>query len=416
MSEHPNDTAGGPANHSANNQAQDPFAGERLKHSPFHPRQAALNLREAWSSWNGYRFADYYYDTEFEYFCIHNLCGTYDITPMQKYRISGPDAARMLDRMVTRNVHKLGLDRVTYVAWCNDEGRLVDDGTIFRLGEQDYMLTCGSPCSAWLRLAAVGFEALEVEDVSDTLAALSFQGPATCAVLQRLGFTGIEELKPFGITRFGFQGGELMVSRTGFTGDLGYELWVDPAQGLALWDALYAAGEDYGIQPYGEAATNMARLEAGFIMPYMEFNEALKTVHYQHDHSPLELGLGWLVDFDKPHFNGRRALWEEKQRGPTYTLTRLDIEGNKPAESSWLYREKACKNDIGYVTSAMWSPAAKANIALAMIKTEHRDGEIWADIDYEKELRQYNKVARCTVMKKPFWTPDRARATPPPPP
>jgi aminomethyltransferase len=146
----------------------------------------------------------------------------------------------------------------------------------------------------------------------------------------------------------------------------------------------------------------------------MEFNEALKTVHFQHDQTPFELNLGWLVDFKKPHFNGRRALLDDKRDGPTYTLTKLDIEGNKVAEGSCIYSDKGCTKEIGYVTSAMWSPAVKANIALAMIKTEYLKGELWAEIYYEKELRQYHKVARCTVRDKPFWAPGRARATPPP--
>ena len=392
---------------------QDPFAEERLKLSHFHERQSLLNVREAWSEWNGYKFADYYYDVEYEYFCIRNSCGTYDICPMQKYYIEGPDAEAMLDRMVTRNVTKLGEHRVTYVVWCTDEGRMIDDGTIFRLGPEKFMLTCGSPSLAWLKKASFGFPNLSIEDMSDRVAALSLQGPTSCAVLKKMGLSGVEALKPFNIALFPFGSTELMVSRTGFTGDLGYELWIDPAEALALWDSLYAAGEDYGIQPYGESATNMARLEAGFIMPDMEFNEALKTVHFQHDQTPFELGLGWLVDFKKPHFNGRKALLEEKQKGSRYTLIKLDIEGNKVAEGSWIYRDKACRKDVGYVTSAMWSPAVKANIALAMIETEHLTGELWAEIHYEKELRQYDKIARCTVVDKPFWAPPRARATPP---
>lgn len=396
----------------------DPFAGERLKESPFHPRQAALNLREAWSSWNGYRFASHYYDPEYEYFCVRNGCGTYDICPMQKYRVSGEDALAMLNRMVTRDLSKLRIHRVTYVAWCNDEGRLVDDGTVFRLGENDYMLTCGAPNLAWLRMSAFGFAGVQIEDISEKLAGLSFQGPTTCSVLKAMGLDGIEQLKPFGVMLFDFKSDsgtdQLMVSRTGFTGDLGYELWIGKEQALALWDRLYEAGEPWAIQPYGEDATNMARLEAGFIMPEMEFNEALQTIHFEHDQTPFELGLGWLVDFSKPQFNGRKALWREHQRGPKYVLTKLDIEGNKPAEESWLYAEKACKTEIGYVTSAMWSPAVKANIALAMIRSEYLNGEVWAEIYYSKELRQYGKVARCKIKKKPFWAPARARATPPP--
>ena len=402
---------------SVNQHNNDPFAGERLKETHFHPRQAALNLRDAWSSWNGFKFADYYYDEEYEYFCIRNSCGTYDICPMQKYLISGGDAERMLNRMVTRNISNLKENRVTYVCWCTDEGRLIDDGTIFKLGPDRYMLNCGSPCLAWLRKSAYGFSDLTITDMSDRIAAISFQGPTTCEVLKKMDLAGIERLKPFEIMHFPFAGSSvdaLMISRTGFTGDLGYELWIEPKMALDLWDALYAAGEDYGIQPYGESATNMARLEAGYLMPAMEFNEALKTVHFRHDHSPFELSLGWLVDFKKPHFNGRRSLLKEKTEGPEYTLVKLDIEGNRPADEAHLYSSKKCSRAIGYVTSAMWSPVVKANIALAMIKTEYLQGDIWAEIYYTKELRSYSKIARCTIRQKPFWAPERARATPPP--
>ena len=372
-----------------------------------------MNIRDAWSSWNGYKFAEYYYDAEYEYFCVRNSCATYDICPMQKYLVKGRDAEAMLNRMVTRDISKLRLNRVTYVLWCTDEGRMVDDGTIFKLAQDEFMLTCGSPCSAWLKMSAFGFSDITITDLSDEIAALSLQGPTSCAVLKKMGLHGIETAKPFDILHFSFQGDTLMVSRTGFTGDLGYELWISPQLALELWDQLYAAGHDYGIQPFGEEATNMARLEAGFIMPAMEFNEALKTIHFEHDQTPFELNLGWLVDFNKPHFNGRRALLKEKQRGPKFTLTKLEIEGNKPAEGSYVYRNKRCTQEIGYVTSAMWSPAAKANIALAMVRTDCLAGEIWAEIYYEKELRQCSKVARCTVKKKPFWAPARARATPP---
>jgi len=392
----------------------DPFAGERLKESPFYPREEVLNIRNAWSAWNGYKFADYYYDAEYEYFCIRNTCGTYNICPMQKYRITGRDAEAMLNRMVTRDVAKQAINRVAYVVWCTDEGRMIDDGTIFKLASDKFMLTCGSPCNAWLEMSAFGFDDVTVTDVSDEIAALALQGPTSCAVLKNLGLDGIDTAKPFDIMRFPFRGDTLMVSRTGFTGDLGYELWINPELALELWDALYAAGENYGIHPFGEAATNMARLEAGFIMPAMEFNEALRTIHFEHDQTPFELSLGWLVDFKKPHFSGRSALLKEKARGPRYTLTKLDIEGNKPAEGSYIYKNKGCTRDIGYVTSAMWSPAVKANIALAMIRTEHLQGDMWAEIYYEKELRQYSKIAKCTVKKKPFWTPARAKATPPP--
>jgi aminomethyltransferase len=393
--------------------ATDRYAGERLKLTPFYPREQELNIRDAWSSWNGYLFADYYYDAEYEYFCIRNQCGTYDICPMQKYEIKGRDAEAMLNRMITRDMGKLGMNRVMYTVWCTDEGRVIDDGTVFRLAQDRFMLTCGSPCTAWLRKSAYGFDDVTVTDISDTLAGLSFQGPTTCAVLKKMGLEGIENAKAFDILCFPFHGETLMVSRTGFTGDLGYELWIPNELALDLWDALYAAGEDYGIQPYGETATNMARLEAGFIMPYLDFTEALKTVYFEHDQTPFELQLGWLVDFDKPNFSGRAALLEEKRRGPKWTLTRLNIEGNWPAEGAIIYDTEACKNEIGYVTSAMWSPTVKANIALAMIRSEYLMGDLWAEIYRAKDLRQYRRMARATVVKKPFWMPARARTTPP---
>jgi len=393
--------------------AADPYAGERLKLSPFHERQAALNLRDAWSSWNGYKFADYYYDASYEYFCIRNTCGTYDICPMQKYLIEGPDALAMLDRMVTRDLTKLRVGRVTYCCWCNDSGRMIDDGTIFRLDDERFMLTCGSPCLAWLRKSALGFDRVEYREHTEQLAGLSLQGPTSFAVLKRLGFDALAELKPFNFIRLPFADTELMISRTGFTGDLGYELWIDPQHALSLWDALYEAGADYGIQPYGEAATNMARLEAGFLMPYMEFNEALKTINFEFDHTPLELGLDWIVNFSKPHFNGRQALLRQKREGLKRKLLKLDIEGNKTTEGSILYNNEACSHEIGYITSAMWSPAVKANIAFAFVETRALGGEIWAEIYHYKELRPIRKMARCTVRDKPFWLHPRTRQTPP---
>ncbi|EED34425.1 aminomethyltransferase [Luminiphilus syltensis NOR5-1B] len=394
--------------------SDDRFAGERLKLSPFHPRQAELNIRDAWSAWNGYKFADYYYEATYEYFCIRNTCGTYDICPMQKFLVEGEDALAMLDRMVTRDLTKLRVNRITYCCWCDDTGRMIDDGTIFRLDDNRYMLTCGSPCLAWLAKSALGFDKVTITEHTEQLAGLSLQGPTSFSTLKNMGVgDAVAELKPFGFTRVPFVGTELMISRTGFTGDLGYELWIDAEYALPLWDALYEAGEDYGIQPYGEAATNMARLEAGFIMPYMEFNEAPKTINFEHDQTPLELNLGWLVDFKKPHFNGRRALLEQKQKGTKQLLVKLDIEGNKPAEEAILYDSKGCRNQIGYVTSAMWSPSVKANIALAMIDTKALTGEIWAEIYHYKELRPYRKVAKCKVQDKPFWMPPRARQTPP---
>jgi aminomethyltransferase len=382
--------------------------------SPFHSRTSRLNLNQQWSEWNGFASASYYADAHLEYFSTRNTCGVFDVSPMRKYRFRGKDAAAMLDRMVTRDVIAQGVDTVAYNVWCTDAGKVVDDGTIFRLGEDDFMLCCADPCYDWFCLSAVGFDEVEITEISEEVAALALQGPTSCALLKALGFGGIEQCKPFRIMRFPFGDGELMISRTGYTGDLGYELWLDPRQAEALWDALFSTGALYGIQPMGDESLEMARLEAGFLAPDVDFHGSLHTVERGHDHSPLELGLGWILNFKKPHFSGRAALLAQKESGHYRRLLKLDIEGNKPAENSILYADRKCATEIGYITSAMWSPVVKANIAYGLVEAKYFDGPIWAEIYHQKELRWLRKVARCTRVTKPFWSPERAKATPPP--
>jgi len=381
--------------------------------SPFHSRTSRLNLNQQWSEWNGFASASYYADAHLEYFSTRNTCGVFDVSPMRKYRFSGKDAAAMLDRMVTRDVIAQGVDTVAYNVWCTDAGKVVDDGTIFRLGEDEFMLCCADPCYDWFCLSAVGFDEVDVTEISEEVAALALQGPTSCALLKALGFGGIEQCKPFQIMRFPFGDGELMISRTGYTGDLGYELWLDPLQAEALWDALFSTGALYGIQPMGDESLEMARLEAGFLAPDVDFHGSLHTVERGHDHSPLELGLGWILNFKKPHFSGRAALLAQKESGNYRRLLKLDIEGNKPAENSILYADKKCATEIGYITSAMWSPVVKANIAYGLVDAKYFNGPIWAEIYHQRELRWLRKVARCTRVTKPFWSPERAKATPP---
>ena len=382
--------------------------------TPFHTRTARLNINQQWIEWNGYQVAVYYADAHLEYFSTRNTCGVFDVSPMRKYRFIGADAEAMLDRMVTRDVGAQAVDTVAYNVWCTDAGRVVDDGTLFRLGPQEFMLCCADPCYDWFQLSAVGFDAIEIDDISDQLAALALQGPTSCALLKAMGFDGIEQCKPFEIRRFPYAGGEIMISRTGYTGDLGYELWLQPQYAEQLWDDLFERGRVYGIQPLGDESLDMARLEAGFIAPDVDFHGALHTVELKHDHSPFELGLGWIVNFKKTHFSGRAALLAEKESGNYRRLLKLDIEGNKAAENSILYSNKRCSREIGYVTSAMWSPVVKANIAYGLVEPKYATGEIWAEVYHQKELRWYRKVARCTRVSKPFWAPQRAKQTPPP--
>ncbi len=283
-----------------------------LQPSPFHARVDALNRVENWTSWNGYQTARVFDTLASEYFAIRSSCSVMDMTPMEKYRISGPDALKFLNRLVVRDISKLKPGRVTYVVWCNDEGRVLDDGTIFHLGDAVYRLCSQHHQLDWLIISSLGMD-VTIEQETHDVAALSVQGPTSCSVLKAAGFSDLHELKPFGILNTVLDGVEVMISRTGFTGDLGYELWVGPDDALALWDAIFNVSERglYDVRPIGLDALEMVRIEAGFVMPGDDFNTAESAIRAGHDRSPYELGLGWVVNFDKPHFTGRRALQKE---------------------------------------------------------------------------------------------------------
>jgi aminomethyltransferase len=226
---------------------------------------------------------------------------------------------------------------------------------------------------------------------------------------------GVEKLKPFDVGHFPLGVHRLTVSRTGFTGDLGYELWMEPDAAEAVWDALMEAGRSRGIRAIGSQALNVARIEAGFLMPNVDFVSSERTIRVGRGRSPLELGLGWLVDFDKGHFTGRRALLIERAQGPRRQLVGLDIAGNKPAHNSLLYTDDSGKREIGNVTSAIWSPTCKRNIALAMVDAPHgRIGSaVWAEIYLNRELVWERRMSRALVVERPFFALERRRATPP---
>ena len=385
--------------------------------TPFYERMKAIDTLNTWHEWKGYTTPDELYCGETEYFALRNTTGVFDITPMTKYRITGPDSLDYIDRLVTRDMRKIKPGRVAYAVWCDDRGQVIDDGTIFHLKEGDYRLCSQERHMSWLTAAAIGFDVSIVDETED-VAALAVQGPTTWSILNNMGLEGLEELKPFGLTHFDFEGTELMVSRTGFTGDLGYELWMAPEKAEALWDALFDAGKDYAMRAIGVHALELARVEAGYLAAYVDFLPAHATVRTGRTRSPLELGLGWLVDFKKPNFNGRRALAEEKRRGSDWRLVKLDIDGNKVAHSSYIFGEaKARKKAIGFVTSAAWSPICKQNIAIGTVRTPHGavGSNVWVEIYYQREMHWNREMAKAVVVDKPFWFPPRRGATPPEP-
>ncbi len=384
--------------------------------SPFYPRQADLDRLFQWHDWKGYASAEGFYDTTLEYFSVRNSAGVFDLTPMTKYRITGSDSLVYINRLVTRDMSKIKPGRVAYAVWCDDEGQVIDDGTIFHLKQGEYRLCSQERHMAWLQMSAIGMD-VTIVDETEEVCGLALQGPTSCSILKAMGIEGIENLRPFGMATYAFQDTEIMISRTGFTGDLGYEVWLSNDKALDLWDAMFDAGKIYGIMAMGTEALEHARIEAGFIAAYVDFLPANVTVRTGRSRSPFELGLDWLVDFKKPNFNGRRALAREKRNGSTWQLVKLDIEGNKPAHHSYIYSTSKGKKDVGFITSAAWSPVCKQNVALGTVRSPHgKVGEkLYVEIYYQREMHWSKMMAEATVVDKPFWDPPRKRATPPGP-
>jgi aminomethyltransferase len=385
-----------------------------LIRTPFHDRARRLCQTDRFVAWSGYTTVDVFTSVEQEYFAIRNATTLYDLTPMIKYRVAGPDALEYLNRLVTRDIAKLKPDRVAYCVWCNDDGHLIDDGTVFRLGESEYRLCTAERQLDWLLDSAIGFD-VAVDEVTESIAALALQGPTSCAVLKALGLAGVERLKPFDIACFRIADAPVTVSRTGFTGDLGYEIWMEPDAAESVWDALMTAGRSRGIRAIGSQALNVARIEAGFVSPHVDFLSAEQTIRTGRDRSPFELGLGWLVNFDKGHFTGRRALLAEERAGPRRRLVGLDVAGNKPAHHALVYADRAGRREAGHVSSAVWSPTCKRNLALAMVDASHiaLGSQVWVEIYLNRELEWERRMSRALVVERAFFAPSRRLATPP---
>ena len=385
-----------------------------VKTTPFYKKQKELDFVNTWHRWQEYTVPDLLEDVTFEYFAIRNSASVFDITPMSKYKIKGPDALAFMNRLLPRDMTKLKVGRVGYTVWCDDEGMVIDDGTAFRVADDEYWLCAQERQLEILKRNAIGFD-IEYSEITDEVAALSFQGPVTCKVLKNAGFKGIETMKMFDLRFFDYPGGKIIISRSGYTGDLGYELWVKNAQAEAIWDTLFEAGKNYDIRAIGIHALEIARVEAGLIAAGVEFSPANETVRHGHAKSPYELGLGWLVQLDKGVvFNGRRALLAERKNGSRYRFVKLDVEGNKTACNAYLFDKEDGKS-IGYVSSTAWAPTAKKNIALGFVDMPYGKigDEIWAEIYYQKELKWNRRWAKCTVMKDPAWNPPRKTLTPP---
>jgi len=393
---------------------------EKLRNTPFHERTSALCQPQNWRRWAGYFVVGSYELTiDREYWAIRNSAALIDVTPLMKYMIKGKDAANLLHRVTTRNIHKMSVGQVYYTGWCDDEGKLIDDGTVARLDETTFRLTAAEPNLRWLMMNAVGLD-VEISEVSDSVASLSLQGPNSRSVLKRVCESSADELKYFRLMKNNLGGVEVTISRTGYTGDLGYEIWMDAKDAIKVWDALMEAGQDYGITPVGILALDMARVEAGLFMLDVDYTSAGHAWIEPQKSSPFELGLDWTVALDKQgYFVGRRALEREKKNGSAWKMVGIEIDwvgmeglyaevGMPPQVPGTAIRASmpimVGNVQVGYASTASWSPLLKKYIALAHLQKPYY--ELGTDVRMEITVEHHRKHAPAKVVKLPFYDPE----------
>jgi len=385
-----------------------------LSESPFHLRLAALNLNNDWYAWAGIKAPHTLSDEELEYFAIRSTAALFDISPMTKYRIWGPDAEAFLNRLTVRDVRKLGVNRVHYTAWCDDHGHVLDDGTLFRFSQNEFRLCSQERHLPWLLDSSEGFD-VQVSDESSEIAGLALQGPVSYAVLRDAGFVGVENLKPFQLTSFPHEGSSLTISRTGFTGDLGYELFCPRELALSLWDRLMDVGDKNRLRAIGYAALNHARIEAGFIVANADFVTSETALREDRLRLPDEIGLDWLVDLEKPNFNGRNAIAKARaNKTLKHILVGLEVEGNVAGPLSLIYHKG--KREAGIVTASAWSPILKKNIAIASLARPYGErivDDLWVEIYALRELNYQKLMKRVKIVPRPFLKLPRRGANPP---
>ncbi|MBI4161270.1 MAG: aminomethyl transferase family protein [Acidobacteria bacterium] len=391
--------------------------------TPFHSRTSALCKSLKWKEWAGY-FSVVSYETthDREYIALRQAAGLLDISPLYKYRISGPGAGAMLDRLVARRMDNVGVGRVVYACWCDERGRVLDDGTIHRLEENVYRVTSASPSGRWLGTVAWGFD-VGIEDESTAVAALALQGPTSRDTLKQVTAADLDRLAYFRLTPARIGSLPVTISRTGYTGDLGYEIWVDAADAEGLWDVLMAGGREYGITPLGLQALDVARIEAGYVLIDVDYVSARRALTEEQAASPFEIGLGWTVHLGKEDFIGRRALLAEERRGPRRLLVGLEIDERElrghhdragiPPDFPlvpWRQVIPLFRGDrqAGWATSGCWSPTLKKYIALASVRPECAEPGTALRIDLLVQFQRKGVGAR--VVERPFFDPPRKRA------
>jgi aminomethyltransferase len=392
----------------------------------FHERTLALCESLNYREWSGYyAVSSYEPHHEHEYNAIRNATALIDISPLFKYRITGPDATRLVDRIITRDMKKVSVGQVVYTPWCDERGKVIDDGTVSRLAENTYRWTAADPSLRWFTQNAAGMQ-VQLEDISESISALALQGPTSGRLLKSLVQDAeIENLKYFRVTTGKIAGVDVEISRTGYTGDLGYEIWIASEKALKVWDALMEHGVAFDIHAAGMLALDVARVEAGLLLIDVDFNSSKKALVEEQKYTPYEMGLGRLVDLNKGRFVGQSALVEENKRGPAREIVGLSIDwpqveslyesvGLPPAISAMasrvavpIFKEGV---QVGKATTSTWSPTLKKMIALATVRREFtRPG---TRLQFEITVEAVRHQVGATVVKTPFFNPKRKTQTP----
>ncbi len=394
--------------------------------TPFHPRTSVHNHNLDWKDWGGYFAANSYnVVNDFEYFAFRHSAGLVDVTPLFKYKVTGRDAGRFLAHIIVKDIEKLKVNQATYCCWCDDRGMVIDDGTVMRFGENEYFVTAADPSYSWFS-RFVRKHDVNIEDVTDSICSLALQGPMSREILKQICDADLDNLKFFWTTSARGDDFEFKISRTGYTGDLGYELWIRNEAAIKLFDVIWEAGQNYNIRMSGIAALDIARIEAGLIMNGVDYHSALHALTPEQMSTPYELGLGWLINLDRDPFMGQKALLREKEEGSKWATVGLDIDwpelealynehGLPPHtdHGAWrksipVYDRQQGNKQIGYATSGTWSPLLKKNIALVTI--ESRYATPGTEVDFEVTVEHQRRTVKATVGKPQFFNPERKRS------
>jgi aminomethyltransferase len=394
------------------------------KPSPFHERTSVLNESLRWKDWGGYAAACAYATyPEREYFALRHSAGLIDVSPLFKYEIQGVDAADFLSWVMTKNIAKLKNNKVTYCCWCDEEGKVVDDGTVTRLSSDKFRVTAAEPCFFWFKRYAGGFD-VSITDNTEEMGVLSLQGPLSKGILEELTQSDLSGLKFFSHTSSTIEEAQVDISRTGYTGDLGYEIWVENRWAVQVYDRLIDVGRSYGMLPAGLDAMDITRIEAGFIMNGVDYFSSHHCFNEERKSTPYEIGLGWTVQLKRGDFIGKQALLEERTKGSKWSMMGLryhwdDIEqhfadfGLPPhiCGAAWRDGKPVYDHDgrqIGQATSGVWSPTLKQNIALATLESAH--SKIGSTVSVEFTVEYERRQVQATVCPPMFFDPPRKKA------